>query len=539
MLRFFLVILWLLAGGSAALAQQNCPATPAAGTNNTTCANTAFVQQQFGSKNYVVGPNSSTDGDIALFSGTSGALIKDGGALTFPFKGQPGIVTVYYSTSLAQWVYQKEDGTVISAASNTCQLQEALNYAYPKGLQVIAYGQGTNIECVIQPATANLNVPLGVYVGITFFNFYIDCQDSGANICINFDTQFFSNWEMFNSFIDTCTNNGVGVAFQPSSLAFGTDRNSIGGIYKFGRVRTVAAHGACGTSGTSSVTMFWSMGTCGASQLLTSAWVNNSFEAIIFGGDIAQYTLQLATPCSTNGLVAENQFNLITVQDASLAEIKIGGSSSNDTALATNYWYGNVAHTSSNSNTFAIATDGGNDQFNLVAVNCYNASSGQSNVNWGPNATGNIIQTKQFIGCNVIESGTTQTFAMNNWISGIWRAFTPTLSCSSGTLSSSSATGRAIRPNPYGKTVNFEISATLTTIGTCSGFVQATLPAAANQTQTAVGREDNVSGLGLIGKIVGGTSNIQINKYDNTCVNGTNPCVSGAVFDVTGLYESQ
>lgn len=82
MLRVLLIIICLVAGGSAALAQQNCPATPGAGTSNTTCANTAFVQNQFASKNYVVGPGSSTNSDVALFNGTTGALIKDGGSFT-------------------------------------------------------------------------------------------------------------------------------------------------------------------------------------------------------------------------------------------------------------------------------------------------------------------------------------------------------------------------------------------------------------------------------------------------------------------------
>lgn len=82
MLRSLFTAACVFVACSSAQAQQNCPATPAAGTNNTTCANTAFVQKQIASKNYVVGPNSSTDSDVALFSGTSGALLKDGGSFS-------------------------------------------------------------------------------------------------------------------------------------------------------------------------------------------------------------------------------------------------------------------------------------------------------------------------------------------------------------------------------------------------------------------------------------------------------------------------
>lgn len=109
---------------------------------------------------------------------------------------------------------------------------------------------------------------------------------------------------------------------------------------------------------------------------------------------------------------------------------------------------------------------------------------------------------------------------------GTW---TPTVTSSSGTFTTTSATGTYTR---VGRLISFSLEITITTVGTASGAVLATLPftpAVANC--VAMGRERNNTGFSLQGTISNGSSTMTIQKYDNTSIIG-----AGNILVMTGTY---
>jgi hypothetical protein len=114
---------------------------------------------------------------------------------------------------------------------------------------------------------------------------------------------------------------------------------------------------------------------------------------------------------------------------------------------------------------------------------------------------------------------------------GAWTAWTPTISATTGSFTTTSAAGRYIK---IGKTVHFTIAVTITTVGTGSG-ARFTLPVIA---QTAVGtvgyyRERAVTGLtGVI--TLASTTLAGFFEYDNTMT-----IANGWVFQGSGTYEAE
>jgi hypothetical protein len=113
---------------------------------------------------------------------------------------------------------------------------------------------------------------------------------------------------------------------------------------------------------------------------------------------------------------------------------------------------------------------------------------------------------------------------------GAWTAYTPTMSCSSGTITSHTTTARYAQ---YGKTVAFQVDTTLTNAGTCAGFVAATLPVGA-QSSIGVASRDFNSGFGGNAWISGGTGTVQVQKYDGTAIVSTS-----THWVLGGVYEAQ
>jgi hypothetical protein len=112
-----------------------------------------------------------------------------------------------------------------------------------------------------------------------------------------------------------------------------------------------------------------------------------------------------------------------------------------------------------------------------------------------------------------------------------WTAYTPTLSCASGTLTTASATGRF---RQVGKTTEIEINATITTLGSCATALRATLPNIAASVAVLAGRENAATGVALAGFIGAGATVVSITKYDNSIGAGT-----GWASVVSGTYENQ
>jgi hypothetical protein len=111
-----------------------------------------------------------------------------------------------------------------------------------------------------------------------------------------------------------------------------------------------------------------------------------------------------------------------------------------------------------------------------------------------------------------------------------WMAYTPTLSATTGTLTSASATGRYMK---VGKTVNVEMKIIITTNGTAAGSLRATLPFTCSAFPFVIsGREDAVTGKMLQGNIGAGSNQCFVFAYDGTYAGG-----SGYVMQLSGTYE--
>jgi hypothetical protein len=118
-----------------------------------------------------------------------------------------------------------------------------------------------------------------------------------------------------------------------------------------------------------------------------------------------------------------------------------------------------------------------------------------------------------------------------------WTAYPSTMGCSTGTLTSSGGVGRYKR---IGKTVMIQLRLTVTTLGSCAGTLNASLPIAAAATGSGVstdgwilsGREDSLTGTMLQAKVQQNTSTAYIFTYNNN-----NPAANGAVLLLTGIYE--
>lgn len=109
--------------------------------------------------------------------------------------------------------------------------------------------------------------------------------------------------------------------------------------------------------------------------------------------------------------------------------------------------------------------------------------------------------------------------------------WTPTVGSGSGTLTTTSASGRY---SLLGDLVFFNLDVTITTNGTGASSITATMPfaALADNNYIFVGREDATAGFILQGKLSGGSSTMSIFKQDNSYPGG-----SGNVLRLSGYYR--
>lgn len=113
----------------------------------------------------------------------------------------------------------------------------------------------------------------------------------------------------------------------------------------------------------------------------------------------------------------------------------------------------------------------------------------------------------------------------------VFTAYTPTISSGTGTITTSSATGRYWQ---YGKLLYFSVAITITTNGTGATSVNFTLPIsltpAANE--MCLGRATVVSGKALQCLCTGASNVAQVFNYDNTY-----PGANTEVIVVSGVIE--
>ena len=165
-------------------------------------------------------------------------------------------------------------------------------------------------------------------------------------------------------------------------------------------------------------------------------------------------------------------------------------------------------------------------------------------INTGRNGTqGNVgIGTFSAATAPTAQLHTTGTVRMANFGAGVatfdasgnissqaWTSYTPTVTAGTGTFTTTSSTGRYMNIN---KLIVFELSVTITTVGTGGSSVNATLPATPNGIYTFTGRENAVTGSPLFA-VAFGTTTCFIVNFANGFVGG-----NGYVLTINGTYES-
>lgn len=114
---------------------------------------------------------------------------------------------------------------------------------------------------------------------------------------------------------------------------------------------------------------------------------------------------------------------------------------------------------------------------------------------------------------------------------GAWTAYTPLVGAGAGTITTASAGGRYLQ---LGKLMAVNLSVSITTNGTGSSYVTASLPGPSSGIGTVfAGRETNLTGKMLQGVISAGSASLIILNYDNTY-----PGANGAGFVLGGVYET-
>tara|TARA_R110000868_G_scaffold96010_7_gene264133 strand:- start:828 stop:2720 length:1893 start_codon:yes stop_codon:yes gene_type:complete len=112
-----------------------------------------------------------------------------------------------------------------------------------------------------------------------------------------------------------------------------------------------------------------------------------------------------------------------------------------------------------------------------------------------------------------------------------WTAYTPSITAGTGTITTSSSTGRYIKTS---KTVNIQMSITITTNGTGSISVIASLPYQASPFEFVLAGRNTTTGKMLQAEIIPGANYIRIFNYDNSYpIN-----VNGEILHISGIYEA-
>ncbi|HEX8838204.1 MAG TPA: hypothetical protein VF748_14780 [Candidatus Acidoferrum sp.] len=309
-------------------------------------------------------------------------------------------VSVFYNATLGTWVYEREDATLVTAPSATCQLQEALDYAYPKGLSVAYYGHG---QCDI----AGTGIVVPAQFGNSFYGYgmHLSFTNTGQN-GLFFDTQRYGKWSCQGCSL-YYSGQGFAAGAQPAHAPDGkacVDEDTGGWSidYDFD-MGLIQANGG-------DVAALWLVDVTqcnGVNQLRSSGFTNNTvrFTGLECANN-AEYGMRMFTPTNHFQVAGENRYEFNNVEGCKIAEFSIGDSGGAfDVGLGTNIYIGNVAHTASAIGTFGIITDASMDQFILTSLNTYAPGGWQGAVFWGPSAQNNVITTRQAIGWPALQVG--------------------------------------------------------------------------------------------------------------------------------------
>jgi hypothetical protein len=120
--------------------------------------------------------------------------------------------------------------------------------------------------------------------------------------------------------------------------------------------------------------------------------------------------------------------------------------------------------------------------------------------------------------------------AFDTTLQAAWTPYTPTVTSSAGTLGAHTPTGRH---KTIGKTTFIEINIVITSNGTGSGSITATLPNTTASNMVLVGREAQSTGTMLQGFGTAAGTTVTIVTYTNTYPGG-----AGFTLTLSGVYEN-
>lgn len=120
-------------------------------------------------------------------------------------------------------------------------------------------------------------------------------------------------------------------------------------------------------------------------------------------------------------------------------------------------------------------------------------------------------------------AGTDQTTA--------WTAYTPTLTCTAGTLTTATTTAAS---KALGKTIFIHVKIVISVLGTCTGDITMTLPIAPASDNVLSGKENQLTGLAINVALNSGSTTTGGIK---TATNGTLSALGTLL--LSGVYESQ
>lgn len=264
---------------------------------------------------------------------------------------------------------------------------------------------------------------------------------------------------------------------------------------------------------------------------------------------LAASATKLQTARNINGVAFDGTAD-ITVADSTkvptTTTVNGHALSSNVTVTKSDVGLGNVDNTSDATKNSAVATLT-NKTLTAPVINSptgiVKADVGLGNVDNTSDATKNsavATLTNKTLVSPVLNSPTMTTpslgVATATSINGVsldnnaWTSYTPTVTANTGTFTSVSATGAY---KTIGKTVFFRQNITITTVGTASGSVNATLPTGVSGNCVASGRFSN-DGKALSVSLTGSPTGYSF----STLYDGTFPFTNGSVLSVSGVYES-